>query len=141
MMSGVAPPRRLAARPIPLLCRQVYRMGRELGSGAVGRVVEVHGDDGRVWAGKILHESQRADERARRRFEAEARLLTGVAHPNLIGVEGLVHIDGQAVLLMELVAGSDLAHLIAAEAPLAAERVVAIGRGVAAGLAEAHRAG
>jgi hypothetical protein len=119
----------------------VYRIGRELGSGAIGRVVEVHGDDGRVWAGKILHDSQRADERARRRFEAEARLLTGIAHPNLIAVEGLVHIDGQAVLVMELVAGSDLAHLIAAEAPLPAERVVALGRGVAAGLAEAHRAG
>ena len=118
-----------------------YRMGRELGSGAIGRVVEVHGDDGRVWAGKLLHDSQRADDRARRRFEAEARLLTGVVHPNLIGVEGLVHIDDQAVLLMELVEGSDLAHLIAAEAPLAADRVVALGRGVAAGLAEAHRAG
>jgi hypothetical protein len=119
----------------------VYRIGRELGSGAIGRVVEVHGDDGRVWAGKILHDSQRADERAQRRFEAEARLLTGIAHPNLIGIEGLVHIDGRAVLVMELVAGSDLAHLIAAEAPLAAERVVALGCGVAAGLAEAHRAG
>ncbi|HEY0986456.1 MAG TPA: serine/threonine-protein kinase, partial [Kofleriaceae bacterium] len=119
----------------------MYRIGRELGSGAIGRVVEVHGDDGRLWAGKILHDSQRADERARRRFEAEARLLTGIAHPNLIGVEGLAHIGGQAVLVMELVAGSDLAHLIAAEAPLPAERVVALGRGVAAGLAEAHRAG
>jgi serine/threonine-protein kinase len=118
-----------------------YRIGRDLGSGAIGRVVEVHGDDGRVWAGKILHESQRADDRAQRRFEAEARLLTGVVHPNLIGVEGLVHIEDQAVLLMELVGGADLAHLIAAEAPLPADRVVAIGRGVAAGLAEAHRTG
>jgi hypothetical protein len=119
----------------------MYRIGRELGSGAIGRVVEVHGDDGRRWAGKILHASQRADERARRRFEAEARLLAGVAHSNLIGVEGLVHVDGEAVLLMELVPGADLARLIAAEAPLPAERVIAIGRGIAAGLAEAHRAG
>ena len=118
-----------------------YRLGADLGSGAIARVVEVHGDDGRVWAGKILHDSQRADERAQRRFEAEARLLTGVSHPNLIAVEGLIHIDGQAVLLMELVTGSDLAHLIAAEAPLPAERVAELGRGVAAGLAEAHRAG
>jgi len=118
-----------------------YRIGRELGSGAIGRVVEVRDDGGRIWAGKILHDSQRADDRARRRFEAEGRLLTGVTHPNLIGVEGLVHVDGQAVLLMELVAGSDLARVIAAEAPLAAERVVVLGRGVAAGLAAAHRAG
>jgi hypothetical protein len=118
-----------------------YRIGRELGSGALGRVVEVERDDGARLAGKILHASQRGDDRARRRFEAEARLLAGVAHANLIRVDGLVHIDGEAVLLMELVTGSDLAHLIAAEAPLAADRVIALGRGIAAGLAEAHRAG
>ena len=118
-----------------------YRIGRDLGSGAIGRVVEVHGDDGNAWAGKILHDSQRADDQARRRFEAEARLLAGVVHPNLIRVDGLVRIADQAVLLMELVTGSDLARLIAAEAPLPAARVAALGRGVAAGLAEAHRAG
>jgi len=117
-----------------------YRIGRELGSGAIGRVVEVHGDDGRTWAGKILHD-RRADERAQQRFEAEARLLAGVSHPNLIAVEGLIHIGDEPVLLMELVTGSDLAHVIAAEAPLSADRVVALGRGIAAGLAEAHRAG
>src|SRR5262249_56537795 len=48
---------------------------------------------------------------------------------------------GEAALVMELVAGSALARLIAAEAPLAASRTAALGRGVAAGLAEAHRAG
>jgi len=118
-----------------------YRIGRELGSGAIGRVVEVHGDDGRTWAGKILHDRQRADERAQQRFEAEARLLAGVSHPNLIAVEGLIHIGDEPVLLMELVTGADLAHVIAAEAPLSTERVIALGRGIAAGLAEAHRAG
>lgn len=41
-----------------------YRIGRDLGSGAIGRVVEVRGDGGRV------HDSRRADDRAQRRFEA-----------------------------------------------------------------------
>ena len=118
-----------------------YRIGRELGSGALGTVVELIGADGQLWAGKILHRSQDADERARRRFEAEARLLTGIVHPNLVTVYGLVDVAGQAVLRMELVTGSDLAHLIAAEAPLPTARVIALGRGIAAGLAEAHRAG
>jgi hypothetical protein len=121
--------------------RVPYRIGRELGAGALGRVVELFDDDGRVWAGKLLHASQAADVRARRRFEVEARLLAGVRHPNLVGIEGLVHVDGRAALLMELVSGSDLAHLIAAEAPLPPERVMALGAGIAAGLAEAHRVG
>ena len=118
-----------------------YRIGRELGAGALGRVVELVDDDGARWAGKLLHDSHEADGRARRRFEVEARLLAGIEHPNLIGVRGLVHVDGRAALLMELVPGADLAHVIAAEAPLPADRVIALGRGIAAGLAVAHRAG
>ncbi len=118
-----------------------YRIGRELGSGALGRVVELLDDEGQAWAGKILHDSQGTDLGARRRFEAEGRLLTGIAHPNLVAVHGLVEVHGQTALRMELVTGSDLAHLIAASAPLPPERVIELGRGIAAGLAEAHRAG
>jgi serine/threonine-protein kinase len=118
-----------------------YRIGRELGAGALGRVVELIEDGGAVWAGKLLHDSHAADVRAHRRFEVEARLLAGIDHPNLVGVRGLVHVDGRAALVMELVPGPDLGHVIAAEAPLPAARVIAIGRGIAAGLAVAHRAG
>ena len=118
-----------------------YRIGRELGAGALGRVVELVDDTGAIWAGKLLHASHEADAPARHRFEVEARLLAGIEHPNLIGMRGLVHVDGRAALLMELVPGADLAHVIAAEAPLAADRVIELGRGIAAGLAVAHRAG
>ena len=118
-----------------------YRIGRELGAGALGRVVELVDDTGAIWAGKLLHASHEADDRARHRFETEARLLAGVEHPNLVGVHGLVHVDGRAALLMELVPGADLAHVVAAEAPLPADRVIELGRGIAAGLAVAHRAG
>ena len=118
-----------------------YRIGRVLGAGALGRVVELVDDDGHVWAAKLLHASHESDDRARHRFEVEARLLAGIEHPNLIGIRGLVDVDGHAALLMELVPGPDLAHVIAAEAPLPAERVTALGRGIAAGLTVAHRAG
>jgi hypothetical protein len=119
----------------------VYRIGRELGAGALGRVVELVDDDGAMWAGKLLHATHETDERARHRFEVEARLLAGVEHPNLISVRGLVHVDGRAALLMELVPGANLAQLIATDAPLPAARVIELGRGIAAGLAVAHRAG
>ena len=63
-----------------------WSLGDELGRGALGRVVRVHGGDGRVLAGKILHRSLEGDARARARFESEARLLAGVSHPNLVGM-------------------------------------------------------
>ena len=44
------------------------RLGEPLGSGAVATVVRVHAGDGRVYAGKILHESHRLDAAAVRRF-------------------------------------------------------------------------
>lgn len=135
--AGCADGRRVAVQSVAV----EYRIGRELGAGALGRVVELVDDTGAIWAGKLLHASHEADDRARHRFEVEARLLAGIEHPNLIGVRGLVHVDGRAALLMELVPGADLAHVVAAEAPLPADRVIELGRGIAAGLAVAHRAG
>jgi len=117
------------------------KLGEELGRGALGRVVRVTRDGGPDLAGKILHRSHRADPRAVARLEAEARLLGELRHPNLVGMHGLAEIEGERVLLMDLVAGPSLATLIAREAPLPAERVTALARGIAAGLAAAHRAG
>lgn len=118
-----------------------WSLGAELGRGALGRVVRVQGSDGRTLAGKLLHRSLEGEPRARARFEAEARLLTGVSHPNLVGIHGLVEIGGERVLLMDLVDGPTLATLVAREAPLHLERAVALVRGIAAGLTEAHRQG
>jgi len=119
----------------------MYRLGEELGRGALGRVVAVTGDDGERLAGKVLHASQQQDPRALARFEAEARLAAGIAHPNLVAVRGLVEIDGERVLLMERVDGRDLATALAVEGKLPPERVAALGAGIAAGLGAAHRAG
>lgn len=118
-----------------------YQLGRELGRGALGRVVEVDAPDGRRLAGKILHASHRLDDRARARFHGEARLLADLRHEHLVAVEGVEPIGGEDVLLMERVDGDDLAALIAREGPLPLERIARIGAGIAAGLGAAHRAG
>jgi hypothetical protein len=118
-----------------------FALGRELGRGALGRVVALESADGRSLAGKILHPSHRLDARARARFAAEAAILRGLAHPNLVEVHGLEAIDGEEVLVMERVDGDDLAALIARDGPLPLPRLAAIGRGIADGLAAAHRAG
>jgi hypothetical protein len=119
-----------------------WRLGDEIGHGALGRVVRVHDPDtGQTLAGKILHASNRDDARAVARFAREAELLHSLDHPNLVAVHGLEVVEGEQVLLMELIDGPSLAQLIAREGPLAEDRVVAIGRGIAAGLQAAHRAG
>ena len=118
-----------------------YQIGAELGRGALGRVVIVTGDRGERLAGKILHDSHKVDGRSLARFAGEAKLAAGLRHPNIASVEGLVEIDGESVLLMELVEGDSLAGVIARDAPLPEDRIVKIGAQIAAGLEAAHHAG
>lgn len=119
-----------------------FSLGEELGSGAVAsvhRVQEVGA--GRTYAGKILHERHRRDAAAAARFAREAELASQLSHPNLVGVRGVVELDGQRVLLMELVEGRTLAQLVACDAPVAERELIAIARGIANGLWVAHGAG
>lgn len=118
-----------------------WQLGEEIGRGALGRVVRVHGPGGAVCAGKILHPSHRSDAAAQARFTSEAALLADLDHANVVHVLGLAEIDGEQVLCMELVDGPSLATVIARHAPLPAARAAALARGIAAGLAAAHRAG
>lgn len=118
-----------------------YTIGEEVGSGALARVVKVHRDDGEILAGKILHTSRAQDGEAVDRFRREAELVAPLVHDNIVRVYDFEPIDGHEVLLMELVEGPTLAGLIAREAPLSLSRIVAIGQGIAAGLAAAHAQG
>jgi len=117
------------------------RLGALLGSGAVATVVRVEAADGRVFAGKLLHESHGQDSAATRRFAQEAGLLRGVEDPNIVRVFGVAEIEGKQVLLLELVEGPTLAQLNAREAPLGEARLARLAGGVARGLARAHAAG
>ncbi|HKE18964.1 MAG TPA: serine/threonine-protein kinase [Kofleriaceae bacterium] len=117
-------------------------LGEEIGHGALGRVVRVRDpESGDLRAGKILHASNRDDASAVARFAREADLLHALHHPNVVAVHGIETIEGEQVLLMELIDGPSLAQLIAREGTLPEARVVAIGEGIAAGLQAAHRAG
>ena len=118
-----------------------YEIGAELGRGAIGRVVIVTTPTGDRLAGKILHDSQKSDERARARFAGEAEIAAGLRHENVAQVHGLVEIDGESVLLMELVEGDSLRAIIAKSGPLSDERVVRLGAQLARGLEAAHHAG
>lgn len=119
-----------------------FRIGDEIGRGALGRVVRLHDDvTGEAFAGKILHASHRHDDRALARFAGEAEIVADLRHPNLVAIHGIEEVGAERVLRMELVDGDSLARLLAREGPLPAARIAEIGRGIAAGLGAAHDAG
>ncbi len=117
------------------------RLGAALGSGAVATVLRVASADGRVFAGKRLHDSHGQDSGAAQRFAQEAALLRGIRDPNIVAVYGVAEVEGTSLLLLELVEGPTLAQLIAREAPLGEARLARLAAGVARGLARAHAAG
>ncbi len=74
------------------------------------------------------------------RFEAEARLLAQVQHPNVVAIYAAGHDDGQAYLAAEFVEGVDGRELVA-RGPLPPELAVFIVLEAARGLQAAHAHG
>jgi len=118
-----------------------YRLGEELGKGALATVVAVTGPAEESYAGKLLHDSQSQDPSAVARFLQEAALLRSLDHPNLVRVIETATVGGRPMLVMERVDGPTLAQEIARNAPLSESRILSLGRGIASGLAHAHAAG
>ena len=118
-----------------------YRIGEVLGRGALATVVALTAPDGRPLAGKILHDSHGHDPAAAARFVQEAALLRRLDHPGIVRAQDTVTVGGRPMLVMERVDGPTLAQRIAQAAPLPEPEILAIGRGIAAGLAHAHARG
>ena len=87
-----------------------YRIIRQLGQGGMGAVYEAL--DERLDTTIALKETLFADERLRKQFEREARLLARMHHPALPRVsDHFPERDGQ-FLVMQFIAGDDLAEMI-----------------------------
>ncbi|MEI7928507.1 MAG: serine/threonine-protein kinase [Verrucomicrobiales bacterium] len=78
------------------------------GMGAVYRAVQRSLD--RVVAIKILPREFGADPAFRESFEAEAKAMAKLNHPNLIGVFDFGEVDGMLFIIMEFVPGGSLYH-------------------------------
>ena len=94
-----------------LVLQNRYRVIKQLGQGGMGAVYEAV--DERLDTTIALKETLFSDERLRRQFEREARSLARMHHPALPRVsdhfgEG----DGQ-FLVMQYIAGEDLAYMMA----------------------------
>src|SRR6266550_1002823 len=87
-----------------------YRIVRQLGEGGMGAVYEAI--DERLDATVALKETFFADERLRKQFEREARLLARMHHPALPRVsDHFAEGEGQ-FLVMQFITGEDLAHML-----------------------------
>lgn len=80
------------------------------------------------------------DLTGRRRFEEEARLLAGLAHPGLVTVYDAGTADGELFLVMQLVEGHTLAERIG-QSPLPVPQALQLGRQLAEVLAYVHGSG
>jgi serine/threonine protein kinase len=93
------------------ILQERYTIVRELGSGGMGAVYEAI--DERLGATVAIKETFSIDERLRRHFEQEARLLARLHHAALPRVSDYFTEDGRAFLVMQFISGHDLAQVIA----------------------------
>jgi serine/threonine protein kinase len=101
-----------------------YRVIRRLGKGGMGAVYEAI--DLRLDATVAVKETFAADNRLRRQFEQEARLLARLNHPALPRVSDYFIETEQAFLVMQFIAGPDLAEIIATQpGPFPCQQVIA----------------
>src|SRR5216684_1045181 len=87
-----------------------YRIVRQLGKGGMGAVYEAV--DLRLEATVALKETFSVDDRLRRQFEQEARLLAQLHHPALPRVSDYFTEGDRAFLVMQFISGADLAEII-----------------------------
>ena len=88
-----------------------YRIVRQLGQGGMGAVYEAI--DERLDTTVALKETLFTDEKLRKQFEREARLLARMHHPALPRVSDHFNEDDGQFLVMQYIAGEDLSVMLA----------------------------
>ncbi|MBK8724571.1 MAG: protein kinase [Holophagaceae bacterium] len=128
---------------LPYRIRDRYRFESLLGSGGMGSVYAARDEelDRRV-AIKLLNPDLFNHVGARLRFDREARALARINHPGVIQLFDRGELeDGTCFLVMELLAGQDLAEQLRLQGPGSPAQVAQLLRQVGAALDAAHAAG
>src|SRR5437867_2661788 len=92
------------------ILQQRYRIVRQLGQGGMGAVYEAV--DERLDTIVALKETLFTDEKLRKQFEREARLLARLHHPALPRVSDHFTEDAGQFLVMQYIPGEDLAEML-----------------------------
>src|SRR5712692_8391427 len=122
--SAVDPNRHSSALEAGAVLSDRYRIVRQLGKGGMGAVYEAI--DERLDTTVALKETFSIDDRLRRQFEQEARLLARLHHPALPRVSDYFTEGDRAFLVMQFISGADLAEIIATQpGPFPRNQVIA----------------
>src|SRR3954469_17894669 len=103
-----------SATPASISLPDRYRVVRDLANGGMASVWKAHDRllDRRV-AVKVLAAHLGEDDRARRRFQREARAAAGLSsHPNVVTIYDVGEYDGRTFIVMELMPGGTVADVL-----------------------------
>ena len=118
-----------------------YEVVGSLGVGGMGEVYRVRDTRlNRDVAIKVLPISVHDDPAVRSRFEREAQALAALNHPHIAAIYDVIDVSAQRAIVMELVAGSTLADLIASGG-VSLREAIRYGIHVSDALSAAHAAG
>ena len=118
-----------------------YEITSALGAGGMGEVYRAKDTRlGRDVAIKILPKGMSSDLARKQRLEREAKIISGLNHPNICVLHDIGHQDGIDYLVMECVEGETLANRLA-KGPLPSEQILEYGIQLSDALDQAHRNG
>jgi serine/threonine-protein kinase len=119
-----------------------YRIVRQIGQGAIGRVYEVvHVRVGRRFAAKVLKAEYRGSSQMRERFRREAKVGGKLRSPYAVEVVDYGESDGAPYLIMEYLDGETLQALVAREGSLPVRRAATLLVHACRGVRAAHAFG
>jgi serine/threonine-protein kinase len=116
-----------------------YTLLDELGRGGMGTVYRARTSNGNIVAIKVLAPHLQHNLQERERFKREPKLMP--KHPNIVAVLDVGECNGQPYFAMEYVEGESLESILARTGSLAAEQLLPVMAGIAAGLDAAHANG
>src|SRR5262245_50673983 len=116
-----------------------YKLTGKLGAGGMGIVFAAeHQRLGRKVAIKLLKPEYGSDSRQAKRFQAEAKLVSRIGHPNIVEVYDFGQLfDGAHYFVMELLEGENLRQR-QAQRPLSDAEIMAVFVPLIAAVQAAH---
>jgi serine/threonine-protein kinase len=119
-----------------------YQPKRQLGGGGMAEVFLA--EDlvlGRLVAVKVLRSELARDDEFVARFDAEARAVASLSHPNIVGIHDRGLSDGRWYLVMEYVPGETLKQCLRRQGPSSPGRASSIAVDILGALQAAHERG
>jgi serine/threonine-protein kinase len=126
-----------------MLISNRYRLQAQIGTGAFGVVFDAFDKETETRVAiKLLSPTLSEDKRALARFRREAIAASRIQHPGIVAIHDFgIQDEGISYIVMEYLAGRDLATLLEEEPYISAQRAAGIIQQCAQALASAHEEG